>query len=103
MSHFTLLSGKPTDSVTSRCPICLKVVYYMGTLPENLADKDICCTTAHRVTYTQALWQLYSRMQDWYRGQHLPFVGSMAQVEHYFIENGGLDAVDKTDWQCYQD
>jgi hypothetical protein len=103
MSHFTLLSGKPTDSVTSRCPICLKVVYYRGITPRNLTDEDICCSPDHLSLYKQALWQLYNRIQDWYRRQDLPFIGSMNSIERYFRYDGGLDIVDKPGWKGYQD
>jgi hypothetical protein len=99
MSHFTLLSGKPTDSVTSRCPVCLKVVYYSCNTPSYLTDEDICCSLDHQIRYQTALWALYSRIQAWYRRQNLPFVGSMAQIEHYFRHDGGLDTVDKTYWR----
>jgi hypothetical protein len=97
------MSGKPTDSVTSRCPICLKVVYYTENTPDNLTDEDICCSLDHQGRYKQALWQLYSRIQDWYRGQDIPFVGSMAQIEHYFRHDGGLNTVDKPYWRGYED
>jgi hypothetical protein len=103
MGHFTLMSGKPTDSVTSRCPICLKVVYYRGEAPANLSDEDICCSLLHQGRYKTALWELYQCMQDWYKGQGLPFVGSMTQIEHYFRHDGGLDAVDKPAWRGYKD
>jgi hypothetical protein len=62
--HFTLDSGKPTDTVTSRCPICLAVTYYNNNKLE-LTDQTVCCSDACRRKYIGSLWQLLARAKKW--------------------------------------
>lgn len=83
--------------------MCLSVSYYTDKKPANLTDEDICCSLDHQERYTKALWSLYGLMWEWYRCQHLPFVGSGKQIEHYFRHDGGLNTVGKPGWRGYQD
>ncbi len=65
MSHYTLLSGKRTDTITSRCPVCLKITYHTDS-EVDLTDITVCCPN-HVDSYIPKLWELWNRAQLWGR------------------------------------
>jgi hypothetical protein len=65
MPHYTLLSGKITDTYTSRCPICLKIKYY-DTLVEDFTDRDMCCSNEHLKVYEKNLKCMGENLLTWY-------------------------------------
>jgi hypothetical protein len=65
MSHYTLLSGKRTDTITSRCPVCLKVTHHPDS-EVDLTDITVCCVE-HIDKYIPKLWELWHRAQLWGR------------------------------------
>lgn len=63
MSHYTLTSGRRTQTITSRCPICLKITYHTSDI--QLTDTSVCCNNLHAMVYTDTLHALWSRAMRW--------------------------------------
>jgi hypothetical protein len=62
MAHYTLQSGVSSKTITSRCLICLTVTYHSEII--YLSDETVCCNSC-KEQYISALWDLWSRAQQW--------------------------------------
>jgi hypothetical protein len=85
--HFTLDSGKPGVTVTSRCPICLAVTYHKNNNLE-LDDRTVCCSDDCAARYTLSLWALFDRAKKWAGVHDIPQVQWTALIERYLREVG---------------
>ena len=63
MSHYTLNSGKQTDTITSRCPHCLKVRYHQ--VYSDLNDITVCCSNMCYTEYIDKLYILRDKALAW--------------------------------------
>ena len=102
MPHYTLLSGVRTDTVTSRCPVCLKVRLHTEAEVHNpqreLTASQLCCSWEHRMIQTEAITSLARYERVWLE-KHYP--GLLATVPWeaeglFWREHGGIDVVDKS-------
>lgn len=66
MSHYTLNSGVRSQTITSRCPICLHITYHPSA-SFNLTDETVCCSEPKQCKkiYRNNLLQLWDRAQQW--------------------------------------
>ena len=67
MAHYTLRSGQRSETVTSRCPTCLKVTMHSSTAI--LDDCTVCCSLSCYSTYYANLIALWERAQEWGKTQ----------------------------------
>lgn len=63
VSHYTLNSGVPTDTITSRCPHCLTITYHDKVIQLN--DKTVCCNQACYQWYMCTLFKLIDKAKQW--------------------------------------
>lgn len=63
MAHYTLTSGIPTDTITSRCPHCLTVTYH--NIATQLNDTTVCCNQACYQWYLRRLYKLRDKAKQW--------------------------------------
>ncbi len=86
MAHYTLASGKRSQTITSRCPICLQVQYHEEYI--ELFDNSVCCSAKCFKVYEVNLFKLYSKACKWADDKNIAS-SPWAIISQYLIEEGG--------------
>jgi len=96
------MSGVRTNTVTSRCPVCLKVRYHtvqeVHDPQKELSPRQLCCCIEHQLMQSMTIAALAAYEKVWIQ-QHYPGLLVIAPWEaqgHFWTEHGGIDAVDKS-------
>jgi len=87
MAHYTLNSGKRTQTITSRCPICLTITYHASTNVD-LTDVNVCCRLPKncRELHRAKLWKLWATAQRWGKVNHPELTNDMDRFDAYMLQ-----------------
>ena len=83
--HYTLQSGQRSESVTSRCPICLKVRQHTEYV--DLSDDTVCCSIECYKIYHDRLMALYEKAKKW-KGTESTWESPIEVIVQYLVNKG---------------